>query len=161
MPPVCFSFPFKIAQILQDSFKDLSIDFILRFIDLFKFKCDKTIYLTKSSAAYYPTKTYLRSLLTIPKVIKLLGNASETRDAIETSFLKVNVFYSSLSYLSVTENPSITIYTLLSSMGGALGLFLGMSILSFIEGFEILIEFIYACFETRRQEITTTVTTKI
>lgn len=60
----------------------------------------------------------------------------------QNTVLAVNVFYSSSSYMKITEQPAITIYDLLPNVGGTMGLFVGISALSFVEIVEILIEMI-------------------
>jgi hypothetical protein len=45
----------------------------------------------------------------------------------------VNIYYESLSYLEMIESEAITITDLISRIGGILGLFLGISFMSFME----------------------------
>lgn len=42
--------------------------------------------------------------------------------------------------MNITETPAITIYDLLPNIGGTMGLFVGISALSFVEIVEIVIE---------------------
>lgn len=58
----------------------------------------------------------------------------------QSTVLAVNVFYISSSYMKISENPSILIYDLLPNIGGTMGLFVGISVLSFVEFIEIAIE---------------------
>ena len=47
-------------------------------------------------------------------------------DTIERDDLLIlKIFYSSLNYMSYKESPSISIFGLISNLGGTLGLFLG------------------------------------
>jgi hypothetical protein len=57
--------------------------------------------------------------------------------------LSVNIFYSSPSYTNIQEKPAVTPLTLVPDLGGRLGLFIGVSVLSFIEWFEVSYEFGY------------------
>ena len=59
---------------------------------------------------------------------------------VEKSLVKVNLFYESLSYTETTESPKMDIFSLLGSIGGNLGLFLGVSVFSLCEIIEVLIE---------------------
>jgi hypothetical protein len=59
-----------------------------------------------------------------------------------SSIAKVNVFYNDVSYTAYVENPSLTGDVLLGNIGGVLGLFIGISIMSLMEVFELFIEFI-------------------
>ena len=45
-----------------------------------------------------------------------------------------------LGHIEFVEVPKINIFALISSIGGALGLFIGLKFLSFIEFFEFIIE---------------------
>lgn len=65
---------------------------------------------------------------------------------IETdSVLAVKVFYSTGSYTKITEKPALELKDLIPNVGGTLGLFLGIGVLSFVEIIEILIEILYSC----------------
>ena len=48
----------------------------------------------------------------------------------------------SFDYEMITENPSILLTDLIANVGGTLGLFLGVSVLSIFEIFECLFEVI-------------------
>ena len=58
--------------------------------------------------------------------------------------LSVNIFYGSGSYTKIYEKPAVEIKDLIPDLGGRLGLFLGISILTFIEVFEVIYEICYA-----------------
>jgi hypothetical protein len=60
-------------------------------------------------------------------------------DELKKSILLINVFYKRMSHLRLQESPAITSDSLVSSIGGNMGLFLGMSILTILE----IVEFIY------------------
>ena len=65
------------------------------------------------------------------------SNTNELRDTVEFS-----IFYDSLSLIEVTEYPSFGLVDFISNIGGTFGLFLGMSVLSFLELVEIFFEMI-------------------
>lgn len=69
-----------------------------------------------------------------------LINGTTTID--QNTVLAVNVFYTSSSYMKITETPAIIVYDLMPSIGGTMGLFVGISALSFVEIVEIFIEMI-------------------
>ena len=56
-----------------------------------------------------------------------------------TNSLILNIAFDSLSYLNYEESPSISVYNLISNIGGVIGLLLGMSLLSIFEVFEMII----------------------
>jgi hypothetical protein len=60
------------------------------------------------------------------------------------SFVKLSIFYDTLSYEMSKEFSKMNIVDLLANIGGTLSLFLGISILSLCELVELLIEIFYA-----------------
>ncbi|RNA28344.1 acid-sensing ion channel 1 isoform X2 [Brachionus plicatilis] len=65
---------------------------------------------------------------------KIYLNRKESFDDIAI----VNIYYRSLSYTQISENPTIEIVDLFSSVGGIGGLFLGISVLTLVEFVELL-----------------------
>ena len=53
------------------------------------------------------------------------------------SFLKLKVFYDSRTTMIVEDSPKYTIESILSNVGGAIGLYLGLSIVSVFEFLEV------------------------
>ena len=74
---------------------------------------------------------------------KLLSKFSNDSELV--NLVKFNVYYDTLSYTVLTESINMDVVALLSSIGGSLGLLLGLSLLSFIEVLEVVVEtmFIY------------------
>ena len=60
-------------------------------------------------------------------------DAASARD----SFVKVDIYYESLSYAVSTESPQMNLISLLASIGGNLSLFLGVSVFSLFELMEV------------------------
>ncbi|RNA34522.1 amiloride-sensitive sodium channel subunit beta [Brachionus plicatilis] len=58
-------------------------------------------------------------------------------------FAVVNVYYGNLGFISVSESPTTDVVGLLSNIGGVAGLFLGISLLTFVEILEIIINIIF------------------
>ena len=66
----------------------------------------------------------------------------------------VRIYYPRMHYTEITESPKFSIFDVLSSLGGSLGLCLGMSILSFIDIAFILFEmFILVICKRKRSRI--------
>ena len=58
----------------------------------------------------------------------------------------MNVYYEKLSYEHIKEIPAVSSSSLLGTVGGTLGLFVGLSIISLFEFVEYFIKMIiYAC----------------
>ena len=54
--------------------------------------------------------------------------------------VKVYIYFGDLRYTLISQQPKTILADLVSNVGGTLGLFLGMSFLSFIEIVEIIFE---------------------
>ena len=67
-------------------------------------------------------------------------NKIETIDDARKNLLLVNIYYSDISYTYISEAPYWTLTSLFSNFGGQLGLFIGMSVLSFIEFIDLIIQ---------------------
>ena len=90
---------------------------------------------------------YLRNNLNLASdFINRTIDSAIARDGI----LNVNIFYSSLSYVQTKESPQMDIVSLLSSIGGNLGLFLEVSLLSLCEITQVVIEIFYAYINPRK-----------
>ncbi len=59
---------------------------------------------------------------------------------VRESVVSLNVYYNSLSYTLATESPKLDIISLLSNIGGSLGLFMGVSFLSLVEILVLLLD---------------------
>ena len=68
-------------------------------------------------------------------------------ETVRKSFVSLNIFYSALSYELSTESPQTDFIWLFASIGGYLGLFLGMSVFSLFEPFVVLIEIAFIRFK--------------
>lgn len=74
------------------------------------------------------------------KVLQNYKNlTSLTYESIKSNVLAVEIFYNDLQYTELSEVEYVTIMGFLSRIGGLFGLFLGMSVLSCIEIFELII----------------------
>jgi len=70
-----------------------------------------------------------------------------TNQALSTSnIFGIYVYYEDLKYTLISQQPKIQFIDLISNIGGSLGLFVGISFISFLELFEILIEIIFIHF---------------
>ena len=66
---------------------------------------------------------------------------------LQNSSVSIYAFYSDLKYTYISEKPKAETYDLVSTLGGTLGLFLGISFLSFMEIVECFLEVIFVLFE--------------
>ena len=101
-------------------------------------ECDTVAYDFTVSSSNFPT-TNLYDL-----VKKTLGNM--TYEQLKEKAIGINVYYSSLSYTSLSESPQTSVIDLFSNIGGTLGLYIGISFLSLVEIVEIVLECIFIAF---------------
>jgi hypothetical protein len=73
----------------------------------------------------YPTKYYAADLLKLPKMANYFPNpANVTVRDLKKSMLALNFYFPTLRYTRVSQLPQVTIVSLISNIGGALGVFL-------------------------------------
>jgi len=71
---------------------------------------------------------------------KYFNNSKESFDSVKKKAIAMNLFYPHLKYEVINELQKTTIIDLLASIGGTLGLFLGMSILHVIKITEKIVQ---------------------
>ncbi len=76
-----------------------------------------------------------------------------TETASKHDTLKFKVYFKELKYTLMSQQPQMELSNLISNTGGILGLFLGISFLSFIELVELAIIIMYSVFD--KSEIST------
>jgi len=113
-------------------------------------ECDTVIYDLVTSFANYPTNWYANYLLNNSRFLNLVVNNTAnstmpqpTIESLQQTILMVNVFYDELFYTNTDEEPRLSFENFIALVGGYLGLFLGMSLLSLIEIFEIIFLIVY------------------
>lgn len=65
---------------------------------------------------------------------------------VRKSVARVNFYFTKLGHEILEEKESMTLVNLLANMGGILGVFLGMSLLTLIEGLQLLVEIVLLVF---------------
>ena len=123
-------------------------------------ECKSQIYDVSISSAEYPTQWYAEKLImdngTAFKILtqnNQLNYSKWNYDYLKKTTLKLNVYYESLVFTHVYEAPAFTIDSLISFLGGNLGLFLGMSLLTVIEAVDFIFNVIYFLYEKRKNQI--------
>ena len=103
-------------------------------------ECECNHFTLYSNFAKFPSKAYAEYLLSDQDFLAKLTYKNVTIDQLSSSVLSINAYYEKAIYQRIVETPQTTSITLISNLGGQLGLFLGVSLLSFVEIFEVLIE---------------------
>ena len=105
-------------------------------------ECESVTYNVQTSSLDYPS----REEYNLFKSDQEEFNATQSKYEIDLSsydlyreyFYKINIFYATTEYTFISESPQMTLTGLLSNLGGSLGMFLGFSVFSILEIFELL-----------------------
>jgi hypothetical protein len=115
-------------------------------------ECNSVSYKTTTSVSLFPSEPYGNYLLGqsqfSEKVKKLIAKNSTIND-LQKKLIAFNVYYEEHKYTIVTELPKLYTIDLIGNIGGLLGLFLGISFLSFGEIIYILIEIVFIIFKKK------------
>ena len=108
-------------------------------------ECYTTSYSFTTTATLYPTRSYAYSLLKDPSMIERFENkANVSYETLKESILNVNIYFDSLELTRIEQSKKMEISDLVSGVGGTLGLFLGISLLSIFEFIEIILEILFS-----------------
>ena len=114
-------------------------------------ECDSMIFqMTQSSASYPSIQHASKALMNNAIIQSKFPNKNLTYDLIKQSVLRLNVYYSDLSYMEYSQRAKTTLIDLVSNIGGIVGVFIGASFLSILEIAEVLIE-VLSIFFTRNK----------
>jgi len=98
-------------------------------------ECDSMNYIINNYYKSYPNKGTIRNS----------GELSyyKTYETLHDHYIRLFVYFTDLKYTLISESPKTETFSFISSIGGILGLFLGISFLSLIEIFEIAYEIFF------------------
>jgi hypothetical protein len=110
---------------------------------------------TSLSAADYPPRNYYElRLKNKPIIMDLFSRENNTKNfSFELSkerLISLKVYFNDLSYTNFSEKEKVNIVDLIANIGGTLGLFLGVSVLSFVEVFDLMVNCVYICFRHKK-----------
>lgn len=104
-------------------------------------ECENVDYLTSVSYSAYPSVSYAEFLKSNATFRSLFPSVEDlTYETIRRNIMSLNVFYESLTYKHYVEVGKMSIDDLTANIGGTLGLFLGISCLSLVEFFDVLLQ---------------------
>ena len=118
-------------------------------------ECQSVIYSESVARSRYPTNYYTRYLQYTTDILFRFPNGSDINDdntvvnTIQKNIVLLNVFYENMAITYVAEVAEVTADKLFGDIGGNLGLFVGMCVLSFFEFAEILIEMVLIYFRKK------------
>ena len=156
-----FTAPFCLDIVQYSCYVEFTQDFSVHSALIFEeysaecpYECDTVTFDSQVSVLDYPNEVYHSTYVNstyFNSIESQFGIDMSSLDEYKKHFYLINVFYSSTQYTLITESPQMTLTGLLSNLGGSLGMFLGFSVFTLVEVFEILIEIILICvFQTNK-----------
>lgn len=117
-------------------------------------ECDSIKYEITTSISKFPNEDYANVLMRNEKIKSLFpSNHTITFNDLENNLIYFRVYFRDLKYTKIFQLPKATLFEFVSSLGGVLGLFIGVSFLSFAELFEILFEVLLILFNLKKTNI--------
>lgn len=98
-------------------------------------QCERTEFGFDKSSVKFPSQSYEQHLITNNVITGLFNkyNIPITEENIQQSVSCFEVFYNNLAYVNINQQPTMTLLSLVSNLGGSIGLLTGCSLLSAIE----------------------------
>jgi hypothetical protein len=103
-------------------------------------ECNRTIFKISEGSYEITGDHYHDYIKSNPNLLSDFVNTPLTVEKAKKSFVDVNFYYNSNSYLLSTQSPAMSIVSLLADLGGTLGLFLGISLIQICEIIDVLIQ---------------------
>ncbi|XP_077865068.1 uncharacterized protein LOC102808261 [Saccoglossus kowalevskii] len=100
--------------------------------------CSESWYDKTISQSFWPSESYLKRLL--KSLHSVNRKTSFIRDSVDAqrNLVGLSIYYDELNYEKFTENPNYMIEKLFGDIGGSLGLYIGLSLLTVVEFLELL-----------------------
>ncbi|XP_078661502.1 uncharacterized protein LOC144905635 [Branchiostoma floridae x Branchiostoma belcheri] len=112
--------------------------------------CHEESYDVWVSSSSWPSETYssyvLEKISTRSRSKKLPKNL----DSIRKNLVRLHLYYQNLNYQEIKDIPSFTIEALLSSIGGLLGLYIGLSVITVCEICNLIVGMVKVLFNGRK-----------
>ena len=105
-------------------------------------ECHTKQYKTYQSTSRFCTEPYVDLVKSRKVFLSKYDNETMSIEAIQGGLAKLNIYYDSLSYTQITESAKINQVSLLASIGGFMGMFLGMSLMTFVEILDVIMRLI-------------------
>jgi hypothetical protein len=108
-------------------------------------KCNKIDYILEAtSSSSFPTLSYVNFLkASLGDKFPTSNNVNELLEFSKSGFLRISINYDKLYYTLIKENPAMSGNDLFGLIGGQIGLFLGISLLSLVEIVELIVSVIH------------------
>jgi hypothetical protein len=106
-------------------------------------ECNSVSYYLTVSSAKFPSKLYGKALLNDSIFNSKYGDKITTLEDLKENILSLNIYYDSFDYTIINENPNTPVDMFVANIGGTIGLFWGVSALTFFEFIEIFVEILF------------------
>jgi hypothetical protein len=128
-----------------------------KYLSYCPFECHTVSYSYAISNLFFPNYDYYLYELGRNQAYyeRLFETRNVTYDMFKSSFAKVKIFIQELQYTKIAESPTKLFVDFLADLGGLLGIFMGLSVMGFMEIFDLLIR-VLVSIHTNRIVLTTT-----
>ena len=131
------------GKCLQDFLKELQFNYE-KCLNYCPLECDSITYSISSRVETITASGNITNTINDPEFKRF-----DSYEEIKKKYFSISIYYPELKYTFITQNPKMEMFDLVSNIGGILGLFIGVSFLSFIEIFELIFEVIFLLFENK------------
>ena len=112
-------------------------------------ECNSILLEFSATTSNFPSKEYGELLKNFDIMKKNLGSSSINFDEITKNSLALNIYFNDLEYTQIEETEKNDIVDLVANVSGSVGVFIGISVLSFAELLEFFIEICFIMFKKR------------
>ena len=114
-------------------------------------ECNSIDFNIEVMTSLFPNENYAKELMNNSKIkSKYPAGYNITLEDLSKSLVQFSVYYKNFDYTLVSQTPKQELVDCVSNFGGLLGLFVGMSFLSFGELIEALVEVLIIAFEKNK-----------
>ncbi|XP_078580927.1 uncharacterized protein LOC144864593 [Branchiostoma floridae x Branchiostoma japonicum] len=115
--------------------------------------CEEDSYALWLSSSLWPSKRYVWYVLENIHTRSRARNLPLNEDKLRENLARVHVYFRDLNYELINENPTYTEETLLSGLGGLLGLYVGLSVITVFEFINLVVDVVkVACNKERKDK---------
>ena len=115
------------------------------------FECNSIEFSIETMTSKFPSQSYALELINNSKIkSNYPAGYNITLEDLRETMVQFSVFYTDFYYTHISQIPKVQLVDLVGEFGGLLGLFVGMSFLSFGELIEVLIEILIILCEKKR-----------
>lgn len=118
--------------------------------DLCPYECETVSFDLSTSYAQFPSNLLYGYLIQqesyrLADLFQVNSSREISHEMLASRTLGVYIYFDKIATTEITESASVTVANLFADIGGHLGLFIGVSLLSFVELFQLLIDIIIIC----------------